>query len=55
MIRIVKPDFKRSCNCCFSTEKVQEIEFKSVGRDTVVALCQKCMNELKDEIERHGK
>ena len=53
-ILIEKPDYRRYCNVCFSQDGVKEIEFRANNCGTVVALCKKCMKELKEELERHG-
>lgn len=53
MIRIMKPDFaQRRCNGCHNDWGVREITFSNGGWIIDVALCSKCMKELKDEIEK---
>ena len=56
MIRIERPEFRGQCTCCFGNDAVKEIHFvsKSGGyNESVVCLCSKCREELKEELERH--
>ena len=52
MIFIVKTmeGFTRKCQCCCSDDNVKEIAFRSNNQGIVVALCEKCRNELIDVI-----
>lgn len=60
MIIFQKPDGEsRSCNCCYSKEKVLDVLFQADGHGTVVALCDKCRKELAEKLtkltEEEGK
>ena len=55
MIELIQPKSKyRTCQCCHSSDGVIEISFvtknNGLSQSSVIALCKKCRNELKNAL-----